>query len=111
MLAKCIRECYDGPTGIKYYLNGGVNNDGMFDVDPLSPLAQYFEFPVGTKKYHKIAGSKKEGKQPIETTVTVGGEPEGPTKKEVMAQLDALGIEYKPIMHKAELMALIPKNE
>lgn len=113
MLGRCIQECYDGPTGVKYYPDGGVNKDGVFDVDPLSPIAQYFEFPAGTKKYQKIAGDRKGGKQPVETTVIEGGiapESEGPTKKELQAQLDEAGIKYTANMNKTELAALLLKE-
>lgn len=119
MQARCIQECWHGPKCIKYTTDGGLNGDGIYDVDPLDPIAMYFEFPVGTVKYHKIPGNKKEGRDPVQTTIVEGGElaPKvpvtddlGPTKKEIMAKLDELGIEYKQTMNKTELTALLPKE-
>lgn len=35
----------------------------------------------------------------------------GPTKKEIMLELDGLGIVYKPIQSKAELLKLLEENK
>ncbi|MFA5322334.1 MAG: hypothetical protein WC373_06630 [Smithella sp.] len=123
MLAQCIQECFHGQKCIKYTTDGGPNNDGFYDIDPLDPIAQYFSFPPGTLKYEKVPGDKKTGKDPVERTVVVGGEmvaakdpltekaeAEGPTKKQLMAQLDTRGIGYKVTMNKAELAGLLAQE-
>jgi hypothetical protein len=59
MLAKCLMECYHGPRAWKFTPDGGDQGDGIYDIDPLDPIAQYFEFPPGTVKYQKIFGTVK----------------------------------------------------
>lgn len=81
MKAKCLQECYDGKKCWKYTPDGGENKDGIYDVDPLEPIAQYFEFPPGTVKYHKIPGNVKDKTKPQETTIKVSGEFKEQTEK------------------------------
>lgn len=81
MIAKCTRRCWDGKKARRYYPGD------QDDIDPKSPIAKFFDIP------------KEEPKVEEDT---------GPTKKEIMAKLDELGIEYKSVMNKAELTALLP---
>jgi len=71
MLVKCNRICWDGATSRKYHPGD------QDDIDPLSPIAMYFDFPDGTEVYYKIKGKRgdkdgKGGTPNIETTRTVG---------------------------------------
>ena len=60
---KCIRRCFDNTLARRYWPGD------MAKIDPISPLAQYFEgFPPGVEVYHKVRGSKTE---PVKETVKV----------------------------------------
>ena len=52
MIVRCNMECYDSKRSRKYY------RGDQDDVDPLEPLAMYFDFPPGTTVYCKIKGTK-----------------------------------------------------
>lgn len=68
MIAVCHTRCFDSVKCTRYYPGD------QDDVDPLSPIALYFDFPEGTEVYHKIKAAKGSNKAPIETTRIVGGE-------------------------------------
>ena len=68
MEARCNTRCWDGIKCLRYL------PDRIYDVDPLSPIAKYFDFPDGTEIYHKIKGGKDKKNPPIETTRIVGKE-------------------------------------
>ena len=70
--ARCIQECFHGPNAWKFTPDGGEGKDGYYDIDPMDPIAAYFEFPKGTKKYDKKKGFVFEGGEEI---------PEEKTKK------------------------------
>ena len=48
--AYCRTSCRDGKANKPYYLG-----EGPLMIDPMDPIAQYFVFPPGTKKYSKRA--------------------------------------------------------
>lgn len=71
MIVKCNKICWNSEKGIKYHVGD------QDDIDPLSPIASYFDFPEGTEVYYKTKGKSpdKEGKggtPNIETTRIVG---------------------------------------
>jgi hypothetical protein len=52
MIVRCIKDCWDSKRNRRYYAGD------QDDVDPLEPLAMYFDFPPGTEVYCKIRGTK-----------------------------------------------------
>jgi hypothetical protein len=50
MIVKCNTRCWDSKRCILYY--PGDQND----IDPLEPVAKYFDFPAGTVVYDKKNG-------------------------------------------------------
>ena len=62
MLAKCMQECFHGPTAWKFTPDGGEKGDGFYDIDPKDPIAKYFEFP-DQKVNEKIAATAEEETQ------------------------------------------------
>lgn len=74
MEVRCNRRCWDGVKCLRYL------PDRMYDIDPLEPIAKYFDLPKGTEIYHKIKGGKDTPS--IETTRIVGGEIKLPAKQE-----------------------------
>ena len=50
MIVKCNKECWDSKRA-RHYVPGDQD-----DIDPLEPVAMYFDFPAGTKVYHKKDG-------------------------------------------------------
>jgi hypothetical protein len=108
MKAQCIQECWHGTLCIKFTPDGGPNKDGVYDVDPLDPIAQYFEFPKGTVKYQKVLGKrgKEENK---ETTITVGENDKRDDEDipAIKAKLKELGIVFHPATGKEKLLALL----
>ena len=52
MIAKCLRKCWDSGRSRQYYPGD------QDDINPLEPIAMYFEFPPGTEVYHKESGTK-----------------------------------------------------
>jgi hypothetical protein len=57
MQAVCIQVCRDGKANV-YYDESCIGK--TFDIDPLDPIATYFEFPAGTEKYDKKEGLVKQ---------------------------------------------------
>ncbi len=47
MIATCNTRCWDAGKARRYY-PGDTD-----DINPLDPIAKYFDFPVGTEKYSK----------------------------------------------------------
>jgi hypothetical protein len=116
MRAQCIQECWHGPKCIKYTPDGGKDGDGYYDIEPLDPIAQYFEFPVGTVKYCKKLGKKKEGIANEETTIKVAGEDppvEAPDADipTIKAQLKEKGIPFDNRFGKEKLLSLLNPEE
>lgn len=107
MRAKCIQDCFDSVKCWSYKVDGGTDRDGFYDdIDPLSPIATYFEFPAGTKKYHKVFETVIEGEEIPEVETEPIKRPQF-TVKELRAKLDALGIKWIPVMNKEALMSLL----
>lgn len=52
MIVKCNRRCWDSKRGKRYHI--GMEDD----IDPLEPIAMYFDFPPGTEVYWKKPGGK-----------------------------------------------------
>jgi len=68
MKAVCNTRCWDGVACVRCYPNREYN------VDPLSPIAKYFNFPPGTKVYTKTRGtSGKDPINPVEGTMIIPG--------------------------------------
>jgi len=65
MIVKCIKDCFDSKRNRRYFAGD------QDDVDPLEPVAMYFEFPVGTEVYFKQRGTKTT--PAVSTTRIVGG--------------------------------------
>lgn len=107
MKARCLQECYHGASAWKYTPEGGDNQDGIYDVDPLDPIAQYFEFPEGTEKYHKVFGTVIEGEEIPEITDGAPAKPQSFTARELREKLSELGVKWLPTMNKATLMSLL----
>lgn len=109
MLAKCHTECFDGPKCWRYSPEGGANGDGIYDIDPMNPIAAYFDFPKGTKKYSKKYGTIIEGGEPPpedDEEETIEKAPDF-TKKQLQAELDKLGVKWTPIMNKDTLKNML----
>lgn len=71
MIVKANKIAWDGVKCRKYHPGD------QDDIDPLSPIAMYFDFPEGTEVYCKIKGKAhdkdgKGGTPNIETTRIVG---------------------------------------
>jgi hypothetical protein len=66
MIAQCTRDCYDSGKA-RYYVAGDQD-----EIDPLSSIAAYFDFPVGTRVYFKKKGSLKKNTPNIEGYMIVG---------------------------------------
>jgi hypothetical protein len=113
--AKCIQECFDGARALKYMTDGGKDKDGFYDdIDPLEPIAQYFEFPPGTVKYVKILGNKRLGTDNVITTVKVPGDVEPETDaelEELKAKLKEKGVPFHPKTGKEKLKVLLEEAE
>ena len=58
MIAICVQRCRDGKASRRY---GNKDIGKQFDIDPMDPIAQYFQFPEGTEKYDKKAGTVIQG--------------------------------------------------
>jgi hypothetical protein len=80
-----MQRCWDGPTMMRYYPDGGPTNNGMYDIDPKSKIARYFDI----------------------LKMEPGDVSDGPTKKELIAELEALGIKTTPVMNKATLTEML----
>jgi hypothetical protein len=65
MIVRCTRKCWDS-TKCRHYYPGDQD-----EIDPLAPIAMYFDFPPGTEVYHKLRGNKTTGAK--ETTRIVPG--------------------------------------
>jgi len=66
MKAVCNTRSWDSETCRRFYPNR------EYDVDPLSPIAKYFNFPPGTKVYTKVRGTTRQNaKDPVEGTMVV----------------------------------------
>ena len=77
MIVKCNRKCWDSKRSRQYYPGD------QDDIDPLEPIAMYFDFPPGTEVYYKPkAGSKK----PVAATTRIV--PGLVTEKETLKNLD-----------------------
>lgn len=58
MIVRCIRECWDSSIP-RHYVPGDQD-----DIDPMNPIAKYFEgWPPGTKVYFKEPANKKKKKK------------------------------------------------
>jgi len=80
MIVQCAERCWDGKRCVLYYPGDKA------DVDPLSPLAKYFEgWPPGTEVYTKAKGKEGTrivpGKLPEANTDAVSEEDDKPTRK------------------------------
>jgi len=64
MVVTCKRRCWCTKRGRRYY-PGDTD-----DIDPMEPIALYFDFPPGTEVYHKT--KDKKGKL-IQTTRKIPG--------------------------------------
>lgn len=106
MEVRCKQDCYDGPTGWSFKA-GEVH-----DIDPMNPIAAYFEWPEGVEHYVKVKVNAKVETQSdpkdaliaelqakiaaLESQKPAPPVAEGSTKEEVKAQLDSLGVKYHP---------------
>ena len=81
MIVKCNTRCWDAKTCKRYY-PGDQDN-----IDPLDPIAAYFDFPPGTEVYCKIRGKGRVG-EPIITTRIVPGLPAKPEQKDESPEVE-----------------------
>lgn len=83
-----------------------IATENGFYKGRLVKAMEEFEF-TGKKlgKWMAPAGSVEEKGKAEEK-----GKDEGPTRKEIMTQLEAAGVEFKPSMNKPELMALLEET-
>ena len=81
MIVTCNARCWDSGRNRKYYPGD------QDDIDPLEPIALYFNFPPGTEVYFKQRGNKT---TPVkETTRIVPGKVEEKNKLKVLESEEA----------------------
>ncbi len=74
MIVRCNTRCWDAGRCRRYYPGD------QDDIDPLEPIAAYFDFPAGTEVYHKIKGTKK---TPVKETTRIVPGAKPPEEKNV----------------------------
>jgi hypothetical protein len=98
MIVKCNRGCWDSKRSRRYYPGD------QDDIDPLEPVAMYFDFPPGTEVYFKPKAPKR--KSAVATTRIVPGlttdkekiEAISAKEAELRRQLEALTKEKQPLL-------------